>query len=374
MKAAKEGGNEFEARRKEEERAITRNVLAPERRRNGAGPPSEVAARQPTGLDLAVLEKRIKSAIRACLGSIPQQASGQLTGAATVQGLDAAHDPGHVLYLPSVWQLDRETSMKLSDARAIVTGAAGGLGGTFALELAREGALVAAGDTNAAGLRKLSARAAGMPGRIFVAKLDITDEESVSSFIATAAEEMGGLNVLINSAGIARDGLLISQAEDGELKRLPLAQWRKVMDVNLTGQFLMAREFAAHLVQTTAKNDGRDATDAVIVNLSSIARAGNPGQSNYAASKAGLDACTRTWALELARYGIRVGGVAPGVTETGFLEGFSEEALARLRAGIPLGRLGKPEEIWRAVRFILEDDFFTGRTVEIDGGAAMGVL
>ena len=257
--------------------------------------------------------------------------------------------------------------MNLSDAKAIVTGAAGGLGGAFALELAREGALVAAGDTNAAGLRKLAADAEGMPGQIFVAKLDITDEESVSGFIATAAERMGGLNALVNSAGIARDGLLISQGEDGELKKLPLAQWRKVMDVNLTGQFLMAREFAAHCVQNAV-------TDAVIVNLSSIARAGNPGQSNYAASKAGLDACTRTWALELARYGIRVGGVAPGVTETGFLEGFSEEALARLRAGIPLGRLGRPEDIWRAVRFIFEDDFFTGRTVEIDGGAAMGML
>lgn len=257
--------------------------------------------------------------------------------------------------------------MKLSDVKAIVTGAAGGLGGAFALELAREGALVSAGDTNAAGLRKLAADAEGLPGQIFVARLDITDEESVSGFVATAAERMGGLNVLLNSAGIARDGLLISPGEDGELKKLPLAQWRKVLDVNLTGQFLMARELAAHVV----KNNVRDA---VIVNLSSIARAGNPGQSNYAASKAGLDACTRTWALELARHGIRVGGVAPGVTETGFLEGFSDEALARLRAGIPLGRLGRPEDIWRAVRFILEDDFFTGRVVEIDGGAAMGVL
>ena len=257
--------------------------------------------------------------------------------------------------------------MRLSDARAIVTGAAGGLGGAFALELAREGALVAAGDTNAAGLRKLAGDAEGMPGRIFVAKVDITDEESVSGFLATAAERMGGLNTLINSAGIARDGLLVSRGEDGELKKLPLAQWRKVVDVNLTGQFLMAREFAASVIQNGVR-------DAVIVNLSSIARAGNPGQSNYAASKAGLDACTRTWALELACHGIRVGGVAPGVTETGFLDGFSEEALGRLRAGIPLGRLGKPEEIWRAVRFILEDDFFTGRTVEIDGGAAMGIL
>ena len=257
--------------------------------------------------------------------------------------------------------------MKLTDVKAIVTGGAGGLGGCFARELARAGAQVTTGDTNAAGLRKLASEAEELPGRIFVARLDITDETSAAEFVQAAAEQMEGVNVLLNSAGIARDGLLVHLVEGGELQKLPLAQWRKVIDVNLTGQFLMAREFAAHVVQSGVR-------DAVIVNLSSIARAGNPGQSNYAASKAGLDACTRTWALELARHGIRVGGVAPGVTETGFLEGFSEEALARLKAGIPLGRLGRPEEIWRAVRFILEDDFFTGRTVEIDGGAAMGVL
>ena len=256
--------------------------------------------------------------------------------------------------------------MKLTDVKAIITGAAGGLGGAFALELARAGARVVAGDTNAAGLRKLSSDAAELPGQLSIAKLDITDEASVQEFVASAAERMEGLNTLINSAGIARDGLLLS-TDGGEIKTLPLAQWRKVLDVNLTGQFLMARELAAHVVRSGT-------SEAVIVNLSSIARAGNPGQSNYAASKAGLDACTRTWALELARHGIRVGGVAPGVTETGFLEGFSEEALARLRAGIPLGRLGRPEEIWRAVRFILEDEFFTGRTVEVDGGAAMGML
>lgn len=190
--------------------------------------------------------------------------------------------------------------MRLSDAKAIVTGGAGGLGGAFALELAREGALVTAGDTNAAGLHKVAADAEGLPGQIFVARLDVTDEESVAAFIATAAERMGGLNVLINSAGIARDGLLVGWGEDGELRKLPLAQWRKVLDVNLTGQFLMARELAAHVLRNQVR-------DAVIVNLSSIARAGNPGQSNYSASKAGLDACTRIWALELARHGIRVG-------------------------------------------------------------------
>lgn len=261
--------------------------------------------------------------------------------------------------------------MRLSDVRAIVTGAAGGLGGFFALELVRAGARVAAGDTNAAGLRKLASEADGLPGEVFVSRLDITDETSAGEFVAEAAGRLGGLNALVNSAGIARDGLLVQPSEGGETQKLPLAQWRKVVDVNLTGQFLMAREFASRVIEGNGQGEGRDA---VIVNLSSIARAGNPGQSNYSASKSGLDACTRTWALELARHGIRVGGVAPGVTETGFLEGFSEEALARLKAGIPLGRLGRPEEIWLAVKFILECDFFTGRTVEVDGGASMGIL
>ena len=290
--------------------------------------------------------------------------------------------------------------MELARARAIVTGAAGGLGSHFARELARAGAMVAAGDANPAGLRQLAAEAADLPGRLFASRLDVTDEASVAAFAAFAAERLGVPNLLVNNAGIARDGLLVV-GEDGApsaahapgnehapgngqgtarsaadvhgsgrgtaVKTLPLAQWRKVLDVNLTGQFLMTRAFAARVVAAGCR-------DAVVVNLSSIARAGNPGQSNYAASKAGLDACTRTWALELARHGIRVGGVAPGVTETPFLDGFSAEALARLAAGIPLGRLGRPADVWQAVRFIVECDFFTGRTVEVDGGAAMGTL
>ncbi len=278
--------------------------------------------------------------------------------------------------------------MQPANVKAIVTGAGGGLGGTFALEILRGGGQVAAGDTNAAGLRRLVGEAGGGGDgdgagggpdsgaaagdgdgeRLVVAKLDITDEASVAAFVAQAAERMGGLNVLINSAGIARDGLLVKRgaSDGGAIETLPLAQWRKVVDVNLTGQFLMTRAFAAHVVAAGVR-------DAVVVNLSSIARAGNPGQSNYAASKAGLDACTRTWALELARHGIRVGGVAPGVTETGFLEGFSDRTMERLKAAIPLARLGKPLDIWQAVRFIIECDFFTGRTVEVDGGASMGV-
>src|SRR6185369_13200719 len=112
--------------------------------------------------------------------------------------------------------------MNLTEVKAVVTGAAGGLGGAFALELVRAGAKVAAGDTNAAGLRRLTAEAAGLPGKLSVGKLDITDEVSVESFCTTAAQQMGGINVLINSAGIVRDGLLVTQEGD-RLTKLPLA-------------------------------------------------------------------------------------------------------------------------------------------------------
>jgi 3-oxoacyl-[acyl-carrier protein] reductase len=254
--------------------------------------------------------------------------------------------------------------VKLEEVRAVVTGAASGLGRHFALALAAAGARVAAGDIDRAGLRQLRADSEGLPGALIVAGVDIADEESVGQLFAAVNTQLGGANVLINNAGILRDGLLVS-GEGSAARKLPSVQWRNVLEVNLTGQFLMAREFALHLIES-AERPG------VIVNISSLARAGNAGQSSYSSSKAGLDAATRTWALELARHGIRVGGIAPGVIETPILQGITAAAMAKLQADIPLGRLGQPEEVWLAVRFILECDFFTGRTIEVDGGAAMG--
>ncbi len=253
--------------------------------------------------------------------------------------------------------------MNVRDARAIVTGAAQGLGRNFALSLLREGARVLAGDINAAGLRSLKAEAGAPAGSLVLCDLDVASEPSVGACIELAARELGGLDVLINNAGILRDGLLVSHAEGGA-RKLPLLQWSKVLEVNLTGKFLMAREAAAHMIAGGVRG--------VIVNVSSLARAGNVGQSSYAASKAGLDACTRTWALELAPHGIRVGGVAPGVIDTPILAGVSGAALEALLAAIPLGRMGTPSEVWQAVRFILDCEFFTGRMLEVDGGASLG--
>jgi 3-oxoacyl-[acyl-carrier protein] reductase len=252
--------------------------------------------------------------------------------------------------------------MQLQNARAIVTGAASGLGQHFAVQLAAAGASVAAGDIDVKGLERLAELTKGMSGQVWATKLDVSQEASVASFVKEAAQKFNGINLLINDAGILRDGLLVSQ-ESSWIKKLPTAQWKQVLDVNLTGPYLMTREVIGEALT-------RNIESSVVVNISSISHDGNPGQSNYSASKAGLDACTRTWALELAKHGVRVGAVAPGVVETPMLRHISDDAMKSLVAGIPVGRIGNVEEIWLAVKFIIECDFFTGRVIEVDGGAS----
>ncbi|MEA2562135.1 MAG: 3-oxoacyl-[acyl-carrier protein] reductase [Acidobacteriota bacterium] len=252
--------------------------------------------------------------------------------------------------------------MLIQDIRAIVTGAASGLGYHFAMQLAAAGAQVVAGDIDRAGLRQLAARARDLPGAVHPDVLDIADERSVERFVLQAFH-LQEPNTLINNAGILLDGLLLKRESEG-VRKLPVLQWSKVIEVNLTGQFLMMREVCARMVEADRKG--------VVVNISSLARSGNPGQSNYSASKAGLDAATRTWALELAAYGIRVGGVAAGLVQTPMIEKVDPSRLDAMIASIPLGRVGQPEDIWQAVRFILECEFFTGRVIEVDGGASMG--
>ncbi|RUS96562.1 3-ketoacyl-ACP reductase [Dulcicalothrix desertica PCC 7102] len=252
--------------------------------------------------------------------------------------------------------------MNLKDVRAIVTGAASGIGRCIALELASSGAQVVGGDIDTDGLKELETLGADLEGKIYGEYVDVANETDVKNFTEQAFKKLGYANTLVNNAGILRDGLLVTREEEGWLRKLPTAQWKKVLDVNLTGSFLMAREFAATLMEMNI-------APSLIVNISSVTSSGNPGQSNYSASKAGLDAQTRTWALELAPYGFRVAGIAPGLTETPMLSYVSPEAQAEMISKIPLHRMAKPYEIWLAMRFIVECDYFTGSVIEVNGGA-----
>ncbi|HEY4122923.1 MAG TPA: SDR family oxidoreductase [Byssovorax sp.] len=254
--------------------------------------------------------------------------------------------------------------MKLEDTKFIVTGAAQGLGKHYAYRLAEAGGSVAAGDVNEEGLAALAAEAKGLKGKLVTRRLDVSDDADIASFVSFAKESLGGLNGLVNNAGILRDGLLVKKDRTtGAVTKLSKAQWQAVIDVNLTGATLVARDVVATMVETGTKG--------VIVNISSIARHGNRGQSNYSAAKAALATNTKTWALEFASFGIRVGAVAPGMVETPMTAGMPQKARDALVALIPVGRIGVPEDIWTAVKFVIECDYFNGRCIDVDGGLAM---
>lgn len=254
--------------------------------------------------------------------------------------------------------------MNLSDVKALVTGGASGMGRAFTLALARDGASVAFCDLNEDGIADTEAAARDLPGKVKGFVANVADEDDVTRLIPAAAQALGGLNCLVNNAGIFRDGLLVKKdRETGEIKKMSLKNWSAVIAVDLTGPFLCAREFAAHVVDNSGP--------AVIVNISSIARHGNQGQTNYSAAKAGLVADTRLWAGELARYGIRTGAVAPGFVDTPILQGMRPEVLEQMLKGVPLRRAAKPEEVYQAVKFIIECDYFTGRCIDVDGGLQM---
>jgi 3-oxoacyl-[acyl-carrier protein] reductase len=255
--------------------------------------------------------------------------------------------------------------MQLSSLKIIVTGGAQGMGAHFARRLAEAGAQVAAGDVKEDGLAELAEATRGLPGKVHVKKLDVSSEAEVGGFVDWAAEAMGGLNGLINNAGILRDGLLVKKDRTtGQITKLTKDQWDAVIGVNLTGAMFMVRDTVAKMVTT-------DQRPGVIVNMSSIARHGNRGQSNYAAAKAALAADTVTWAREFAPFGIRVGAIAPGMIETPMTQGMNQKARDALVANIPVGRIGLPEDIWVAVKFVLECDYFSAGTIDVDGGLAM---
>jgi 3-oxoacyl-[acyl-carrier protein] reductase len=256
--------------------------------------------------------------------------------------------------------------MKLDELKIIITGGAQGMGRHFALRLAEAGAQVAVGDVNEVGLAEtLEASKSVVNGKVHARRLNVADEADVAAFVSWAHDAMGGLNGLVNNAGILRDGLLVKKdRETGAVKTLSKEQWDAVIGVNLTGATLITRDVVAKMVGTNQR-------PGVIVNISSIARHGNRGQSNYTAAKAALAANTVTWSREFAPFGIRVGAVAPGMIETPMTQGMNQKARDALVASIPVGRIGAPEDIWLAVRFVLECDYFDGRCIDVDGGLSM---
>lgn len=249
--------------------------------------------------------------------------------------------------------------MDLKDKVIVITGGGRGLGRAMALELADRGAKLALVDVNQENLDTTIGLCAEKKAQARGYIADISDEAAVEKLFADVVADFGTLHGLVNNAGITRDGLFVKAKEGKVVKKMSLEEWNLVLQVNLTGTFLCGREAAAQMIEL--------GTQGCIINISSISRAGNMGQTNYTATKAGVQAMAVTWAKELARYGIRAASIAPGFIATEMVMSMKEDALAKVEAMIPLKRLGQPEEIARTVSFIFENDYISGRCFEIDG-------
>jgi 3-oxoacyl-[acyl-carrier protein] reductase len=241
-----------------------------------------------------------------------------------------------------------------------VTGGAQGLGFAMAKGIAQRGARLALIDMNSEPLEQAAASLRELGAEVATFVANVADEGSVIAAFDGIINQFGTLQGLINNAGITRDGLML-KVKDGEVTdRMSLSQWQMVIDVNLTGVFLCGREAATRMIQAQ--------TEGVIINISSISRAGNFGQTNYSATKAGVAAMAVTWAKELARHNIRTGAIAPGFMATEMVASMKPEALEKMASGIPLKRLGEPAEIAQMAVAILENDYISGRVFEVDGG------
>jgi len=242
----------------------------------------------------------------------------------------------------------------------VITGAARGLGLAIAQSLAAQNANVMLADMDGEALKVALALMPENTGKQSSIVANVTNEADVKALFDAAETELGPVSGLVNNAGILRDGMLVKVKNGEVVDRMSLDVWQSVIDVNLTGVFLCGREAAERMIVSGQKG--------VIINISSISRAGNTGQSNYAAAKAGVVALSTTWAKELARYGIRSASIAPGVFETEMVASMKPEAKERFVQMIPAKRTGAVEELADAVNFIIKSDYYTGRVLELDGG------
>jgi 3-oxoacyl-[acyl-carrier protein] reductase len=249
--------------------------------------------------------------------------------------------------------------MQLEQKLIVITGSGRGIGRAMALAFAAKRANVALLDLNQDDLEQTRAQCSALGVEARTYRCNVASEENMSACLDSVAQDFGRLDVMINNAGITKDALLV-KTQDGKVTgKMSLDQWQAVIDVNLTGVFLGAREAAARMISL--------GQGGVIISTSSISRAGNMGQTNYSAAKAGVAAMTVVWAKELARYGIRAAAIAPGFTRTDILDAMKPEMIERMVAAVPLKRMAEPNEIAQAAIFIAENDYFSGRVLELDG-------
>lgn len=241
----------------------------------------------------------------------------------------------------------------LTGKRALVTGASGGIGGAIARALHGAGAAVALSGTRRG---RLDALAAALGERAVVTPCDLANAAAAATLAGAAESALGGLDIVVNNAGLTRDGLAV---------RMKDADWRAVLDVNLTAAFLVSRGALRGMMR---RRRGR------IINVSSVVgAAGNAGQANYAASKAGLVGMSKALAAEVASRGVTVNCLAPGLIATAMTEDIEGARLEAALASIPAGRAGAPEEVAAAALFLASDEaaYITGHTLHVNGGMAM---
>jgi len=245
---------------------------------------------------------------------------------------------------------------RLDGKKALVTGASRGIGRAIAVELAREGAKIAVNyQSSDAKAQAVVDEISKLGGTAILAKANLADREAARGMVKEVAEKLSGLDVLVNNAGITRDRSLRKMSDE---------QWEEVIATNLNGYFYCTSSAIPVMIEG---NFGR------IVNISSMnGQTGAFGQANYSASKGGIIALTKTAALELAKANITVNTVSPGFTETDMFAEVPDKIQDSIKESIPMGRFAKPEEIAKAVTFLVADgDYITGQQINVNGGAYM---
>ena len=253
--------------------------------------------------------------------------------------------------------------MRLRDRVTLITGGAAGIGKATAERFAEEGAKVVICDVSEQAGQEV-AKTLGPEASFY--KVNVADRQAVQAWVDDVAAKYGRMDVLVNNAGVLRDGTLVKVQEGKLVKQMPEADFDLVIGINLKGVFNCTQAVAPYMIRQSG---------GVILNATSIVGLdGNFGQTNYVASKAGVIGMTKVWARELGRYNVRVNAVAPGFTATEMVRAMPEKVLEGMKARTPLGRMGEPRDIANAYLFLASDEasFISGVTLRVDGGIVVG--